>query len=146
MQAPKKKLLFSFAFSLIFTSSIAISASAETLIVAAKNSSITAITNKVAAKLWMGKKKRLNGKKVIIIDQQEDTPAQIEFYQKLLKKSTSEMKAYWAKLVFMGNSFPPRKLADDNKVKHWLSKHPASIGYIDVSSKDDSVKVLLTIK
>jgi len=140
------KLITSLVFILSIASYCATSANAETLVITAKNSQVSSINNKAVIKLWMGKKKRLNGHKIMVIDQQAGTPAQHEFYKKVLKKSTNEMKAYWAKLVFMGNSFPPRKLTDDNKVKAWLVAHPNSIGYIDANSLDDSVQVLLTIK
>lgn len=129
-------------FSCLFTNVV----SAETFIVSAKNTNFNIMDNKAAVKLWMGKKKRLNGQKVVIVDQQEGTIAQIDFYQKVLKKSPKEMKAYWAKLVFMGNSFPPRKLKDDKKVIAWVIAHPNSIGYIDASAIDNSVKILLTVK
>jgi hypoxanthine phosphoribosyltransferase len=146
MKKSSLALMVSFSAALCLTTTFISYAKADTLIVAAKNASFTAINAKVALKLWLGKKKRLNGKKVVIVDQQDDSPAQTEFYQKILKKSSSEMKAYWAKLVFMGNSFPPRKLANDSKVKLWLAAHPNNIGYIDANALDDTVQILLAIK
>lgn len=146
MKKHSSTLIAALSVALLLSTSIPIKVNAETLIVVAKNANYDVISTKEAFKLWMGKKKRLNGKKVVIVDQKEDTPAQVEFYQKVLNKSTQEMKAYWAKLVFMGNSFPPRKLSNDKKVKAWLKTHPNSIGYIDASALDDSVKVLLVIK
>lgn len=121
---------------------------AETLVVASQDSVFTSFDSKTAKKLWMGKKRRLEGSKVKIIDQEDGSEAKTEFYQTVLKKSPEQMKAYWAKLVFTGGGkFPPRKLTDDTSMKAWLIKNKDSIGYISASSldADNSLRILLKI-
>ncbi len=121
-------------------------AHAETLVVTSQNSPYANIDLRLAKKLWMGKKKRINGTKVSILDQVDGNSAQTEFYQSVMGKNSNEMKAYWAKLVFTGSAFPPRKLDGDTKIKEWLATHPDTIGYIKADSLDDSVRVLLEVK
>lgn len=81
---------------------------------------------------------------IIVLDQNQGK-TQTEFYLGLLRKSPDEVNAYWTKLVFTEKAYPPTKLTGDKQVKEWLDLNPLAIGYIDASSLDSSVRVLLEI-
>lgn len=118
---------------------------AEMFIVVNLTSNFEHLTLKQAKLLWLGKKRRISGTKVIIVDQSDGSEIQAEFYNKVLNKSPQQMKAYWAKLVFTGSSFPPRKLKNDAKLISWVVNHPESIGYIKASSFNNTVRVIARI-
>jgi ABC-type phosphate transport system substrate-binding protein len=146
MKKLKTNMLTMCSVAALCLSAYASAANAETLVVVGANSPIQSLDAKTAKKFWMGKKKRLNGQKIAIVDQNNGSSAQAEFYRLVLGKNTSEMKAYWAKLVFTGSTFPPRKLENDAQIKDWVAKNPNSMGYIDAGSLDDTVRVLLAVK
>lgn len=96
--------------------------------------------------IFLGKLNSLpNGKKIVAIDQEPGSVRE-EFLKKLINKSESQLKAYWAQLVFTGRGQPPKQVMDDEEVKEFVSENPNMIGYIDSDEVDSSVKVIMTIK
>jgi len=83
-----------------------------------------------------------NGSKATPLNLADSSPARAEFDSKVLGKSSSQMKAYWSKLVFTGKGTPPKELATDADVKAAVAADPTAIGYIDAASVDASVKVI----
>ena len=75
----------------------------------------------------------------------ENAPERTEFHKAVTGKSTSQFKAYWAKMVFSGKGVPPKELASPAEMKSTLAEHPNMIGYIDKSMVDGSLKVLLEL-
>lgn len=83
-----------------------------------------------------------NGNKATPLNLAESAPARADFDSKVLGKSSSQMKAYWSKLVFTGKGTPPKELASDTDVKAAVAADPSAIGYIDAAAVDASVKVV----
>ncbi len=82
------------------------------------------------------------GAKATPLNQAEAAAIRGDFDSKVLGKSSSQMKAYWSKLVFTGKGTPPKELADDAAMKAAVAADAAAIGYIDASKVDGSVKVV----
>ncbi|RVU41816.1 phosphate ABC transporter substrate-binding protein [Rheinheimera riviphila] len=83
-----------------------------------------------------------NGSKATPLNLAESAPARGEFDSKVLSKSSSQMKAYWSKLVFTGKGTPPKELTSDAEMKAAVAADAAAIGYIDAAAVDGTVKVL----
>ena len=99
----------------------------------------------VVKRLFLGKQSSFaNGAQAVCFDQPEGSATVDEFNAKVLDRSASQLKAYWAKLVFTGKGTPPEALADDAAVIAAVSSNPNGIGYVNNASVDDSVKVLFT--
>ena len=58
-----------------------------------------------------------------------------------MRKSSSQIKAYWSKLVFTGKGKPPTELSGADAIK-FVAEKPYAIAYVDASKVDTSVKVL----
>ena len=69
-----------------------------------------------------------------------------EFYNKLTGRSQSQIKAYWARLMFTGKGRPPDDGKNDEEIKAIVSGNVKFIGYIDAASVDDSVKVIFRLE
>ena len=117
------------------------------------NADIAVIANPAAENLsaadvknaFMGKLKQFpSGQALTIFDQAQGSPVREGFYQAIAQKSGSQMKAYWASMIFSGKGKPPRTLKGDLVVKGLVASDPSAISYIDASAVDDSVKVLAT--
>ena len=74
--------------------------------------------------------------------QDENTAAATEFNTNVLKKSPSQLKAYWSKLLFTGQGTPPKEVTSDDDVVNLVSTNPNIIGYIDSSKVTSAVKVI----
>lgn len=66
-----------------------------------------------------------------------------EFNEKVLGRNSSQIKSYWAKLVFTGKGAPPKEV-DESSVIGLIKDNKNAIAYINKSSVTDDVKVVLT--
>lgn len=95
-------------------------------------------------KIFLGKSKSFpGGGSAVAISQEEGTGPTDTFNKTVLNKSASQLKSYWAKLVFTGKATPPKAVANDAEVIGLISSNPNMIGYIE-GEADGSVKVVAT--
>ena len=95
------------------------------------------------SRLFLGRASSFaDGSKATPLNLAEGATARDEFDSKVLSRSSSQLKAYWSKLVFTGKGTPPKELADDAAVKAAVAADPTAVGYISSSSVDNSVKVV----
>ncbi len=115
---------------------------AEVAVVANKANSAT-INDSDISRLFLGKLKQYaNGTKVEPINQKMGSVIRNEFESKVLKKSASQIKAYWSKRVFSGKGKPPKEVTSDQEVLAIVSANAGAIGYVDAANVNDSVKVV----
>ncbi|MDZ7923856.1 MAG: phosphate ABC transporter substrate-binding protein [Marinagarivorans sp.] len=69
-----------------------------------------------------------------------------EFNKKALGKSSSQLKAYWSKLIFTGKGTPPDALGNIDDVLARVASDPSAIAYIDAAKATKNVKVVVTYK
>lgn len=67
------------------------------------------------------------------------------FYQHIAGRSSSQMKAYWSKIVFSGGGQPPREVKSQQEAISQVSKNPNLIAYVDKSQLNNTVKVLMIV-
>lgn len=126
----------------ILTGILSFNAAAETVIIInpANSASIDA---KEIQRIYLGKEKKFStGSEVIAINQDANSSVRKEFDEGLLSRSTSQVSAYWSKLVFTGKGSPPKEVSSDAEVVDLVSQNPNVIGYIDSSSVTAAVKVI----
>lgn len=106
--------------------------------------SVSQLNVQQVSDLFLGKASKLpDGTAVKAVDHQDGEPIKEEFYKNVVGKTPSQLKAYWAKIVFTGEGAPPKSYAGDQAVKQQVANTPGTIGYIDDSAVDGSVKILL---
>jgi ABC-type phosphate transport system substrate-binding protein len=133
------KATLTFFLSLIFTC-----AGADVVVVVSANSTVDSLTKDQVSDIFMGKAYSFpNGNKAIAIDQKDGSRERTIFYKKMGGKSDSQLKAYWAKLIFSGRGYPPKQFADASEVKKSLASNPNQISYIAEEDVDSSVKIVL---
>ena len=79
------------------------------------------------------------------MDQKIGSSALEEFYSDVIRRTDTDMKAYWSRVIFTGQGYPPIQESDNEAVKDLVAKNPNCIGYIDSMFLDNSVKVIFTI-
>jgi len=103
--------------------------------------------NKVISRIFLGKSKSFpSGIPAIPINQSDNAQITNLFNKKVLNKSSSQLKAYWSKLVFTGKGTPPKSVNNDQQVMELVTNNPNFIGFISSDALDDSVKVIATIQ
>ena len=110
------------------------------------NPSVSAtVSAKDISRIFLGKSKSLpGGHKVKPLSLSDGNAARDEFNEKVLKKSNSQLKSYWSKLIFTGKGQPPKELGSDADMIAKISSDPGGIGYISKESVTDTVKVLVS--
>jgi ABC-type phosphate transport system substrate-binding protein len=135
-----KKLLSSLLLAAAATA--ALPAAAETVVIVSPNNPASRMFSEQAAQFFLGKSAQFTP-----IDQAEGSPIRTEFYKKVSNMEASQVKAAWLKLVFTGKATAePKEYKSDAEVKKAVAADPKAIGYINKSSVDDSVKVILTLQ
>jgi ABC-type phosphate transport system substrate-binding protein len=107
-------------------------------IVVVGHPSAAALSKEQVADLYLGKTQSAN-----VLDQPESAAIRAEFYKKATGKDLVQIKALWTRLAFTGKGQPPKEVADSAAVKKAVAADPKSVGYIEKSAVDASVKVLV---
>ena len=94
-------------------------------------------------KIFLGKLKRFpSGAQTVAITQKSSSSTRTEFDKIVLKKSASQLKAYWSKLLFTGKGQPPKEVLNDAEMIELVASNPNMIGFVDAANVSDSVKVI----
>ncbi|HSC67468.1 MAG TPA: phosphate ABC transporter substrate-binding protein [Cellvibrio sp.] len=119
---------------------------AEVAVIVHPSAGFDALTEDDVARLFLGKSKSFPaGSPAVPVNQNEGSAARDKFNEAICKKNASQYKAYWSQLVFTGKGTPPKDAGDDAAVKAVVAANANSIGYIDSSAVDASVKVVYKI-
>ena len=95
--------------------------------------------------IFMGRTRAFpGGKPAYPFDQ---TNLRAEFYLQLTHRPIAQIDAYWARLMFSGQTSPPTKLSDDQKVISIVQHHESAIGYINKENADElTIRILLILE
>ena len=138
-----KKTIITF---IALTSLFSTSTQAELAVIVAPSTDINTISIEQLERLYLNRANRFpNGVRLLPVDQKPGSPQQLEFAQKALGKSATELSEYWSRRMFSGKGHPPRQYKDDAEVVQQVAESEGLIGYVDAASVDDSVKVILQI-
>jgi hypothetical protein len=107
----------------------------------------SALSQSKARKLYRGKTKRLDGKRVELADWPEHSAERVSFYHALLSKNPAQMNAHWASLSFSGKARPPKEIAnaDIETLLAWMSEKSHRIGYAPLNQLPDNANILYVV-
>jgi ABC-type phosphate transport system substrate-binding protein len=110
-------------------------------------SGIDHLTRDEVIDIFLGRYRKLpSGRAAMPIDIAESSVERARFYQLLVKKSPADMRSYWARLVFSGQTSPPFQVADPGTAVELVQGNPNAIAYVDRASVTADVKVVLELK
>ena len=137
-----KKLFYGLMFSIMTLMSSAVFAEVAVIVNPANGNSLS---DSDISRIYLGKSKSFDdGTSIEAVNQQPDAGVTEAFNEKVVKKSSSQLKAYWSKLVFTGKGTPPKTAASSDEMLALVSNNPNLIGYVDASKVNGSVKVIAT--
>lgn len=116
---------------------------APLVVVVNPESGVDALTREEVINVFLGRYKKLpSGVRAQPLDA---GMLKAEFYHRLVGKNLAEINAYWARLVFSGQTAPPRQLDSEASVLDGVAAERGAIGYIDKSHADRRVRVVLEL-
>lgn len=102
-----------------------------------------ALDDEQISKIFLGQTKTFpGGGEATPVDQKEGAAAREDFNAKVLKKSTAQLKALWARQIFTGGAKPPKEVEGDEAVVKFVASTPGAIGYVDAGKAGSGVKVI----
>ena len=129
---------------LLAMSTVTARAHADVVVIVSAKSPITSLTAEQTARIFLGKVSNFpDDGDVVPIGQAEGSAIRDEFYSKVVHKNSSQLSAYWAKVIFTGDGRPPEKLESNVAVRKAVANNPNAIGYIDKNAVNRSVRVIL---
>ncbi len=117
-------------------------------VIAHRDSKFGDLTLQEVAYTYLGKTINLHGSgetPVKLYDLQDGVLRE-RFFRILTNADLNQVNAYWARLQFSGTVLPPIRLSDSQAVLNAVSHNPNTIGYIDATLVNPSVKVLLFLR
>jgi hypothetical protein len=138
------KNLFSVLVLILACICTSVSYADDIAVIANINNQNTQLSQSEAINIFMGRFRQFaDGTKAKPIDNDH---IKSDFYKQLVNKSASEIKAYWATLIFSGRTLPPKSVKDTKNVIKAINQEIEAISYIPANQVNPKVKVLLILK
>lgn len=84
-----------------------------------------------------------DGRTAVPVNLSDKVASRAIFDEKVLGRSSSQVKAYWSKLLFTGKGTPPKEVDSDQEVIELVKNNPNIIGYIATENVTGDVKTVL---
>ncbi len=135
-----KKTIYQWIAALVFI--LPMQVMAEVVVVVAKDSPITSLSENQLRQLYLEGTGRIAGNSVKALDLPEDSRTRKAFYQAAVGKTPAQMKSYWARMIFTGRGVPPRMVSGDRAMQVMLENNPELVGYLPGNQVSSGLKVL----
>lgn len=132
----------------IFLSFILLSSYAKAALVVIVNpqSGIEQLTRNQVINIFLGSHRELPNKLAARpVDLPDNSAGRADFYQRLVNKDLDQMSAYWARLIFAGNTLPPDSIESEMAALNYVASKPGGIAYVDRALVDNRVRVVFSL-
>ncbi|MEH0166601.1 hypothetical protein ABT392_04405 [Paucibacter sp. JuS9] len=92
--------------------------------------------------IFLGQSSALPGAGAVTPGLPKDGKVREDFLSGFVGKSNQQYKAVWTQLIFTGKAQAPKQFENDDELKKWIAATPNSIGVLDSSKVDGTVKVI----
>jgi ABC-type phosphate transport system substrate-binding protein len=108
---------------------------------------VSTLTRNEALDLFMGRSRQFaGGLSAQPLDQARNSTARSTFYRLLTGMDMSQVNSYWARLMFSGQTQPPRPLDNEEAMVEALKRSPGAIGYLTQPPSDKGLTVVLVLR
>jgi ABC-type phosphate transport system substrate-binding protein len=112
-------------------------------VVVNKENKLASLTTNDLTRIFLGKKTLWHsGTRIVPVMPEEESPTGELFLSSTLKKSVSQFRAYWKRLLFSGGGAVPKVFRNHDQLLDFVARQPGAIGVIEASAVDDRVRVL----
>lgn len=133
---------------LLLLASILLSSYTQAALVVIVNpqSGVEQLTRNQVIKIFLGSHRELPNKLAARpVDLPDNSAGRADFYQRLVNKDLDQMSAYWARLIFAGNTLPPDSIENEMAAVHYVASKPGGIAYVDSALVDKSVRIVFSL-
>ena len=127
-------------FALLSVSGVALAA--DYVLITDNSNPVTTLSAKDVKNIYLGKKSVWSDGSHITVFTQTVSSVNSAFMKEMARKTPQQYSTYWKKSLFTGTGLPPKDYSSDDATKAAVAAKPGSIGYIQASSLDDTVKKL----
>lgn len=122
-------------------------ASADVAVVVNPKSAIDHLSREDVVYIYMGRYRTLSdGSPAYPVDLPATESAKTVFYRVLVGRDLEQIATYWSRLVFTGQTSPPRQAASVEAMIRFVAANRGAIGYLDSRDVDGRVRVVLELK
>ena len=138
---PQLKILF-----VLLALFISTPAAADLAIIGHLDSDVGDLNAQSARKIFLGERKSFpSGNHATPMNHTVGSPDRKEFFALVMNMPEFSYKRHWKRKISTGIAHVPAELESHEEVLLSIASTPSSIGYIDASKVDDSVKVLMMV-
>ena len=150
IQLSNRKLIFALlhlTFWLTLLAAISFRSCAETVVIVNKNTAINTLSKDDVRSIFLGRLMTLPQTDDAIkpLDQNYEGTIRKDFYHAIAHKSSRQINAYWARLLFTGKAKPPTIVHSDKEVINLITTSPQYIGYVSSENLTSDVKVVYQV-
>ncbi len=112
-------------------------------VVVNKENKLASLTSDDLTRIFLGKKTLWeSGTRIVpAMPEEESAPGEL-FLSGTLKKSVSQFRTYWKRLLFSGGGAVPKVFRTSGQILDFVARQPGAIGVVEASAVDDRVRVL----
>lgn len=112
-------------------------------VVVNKDNKVASMTTDDLTRVFLGKKTLWDsGTRIVPVMPEEESATGELFLSGTLKKSVSQFRAYWKRLLFSGGGAVPKVFRNHDQLLDFVARQPGAIGIVEASAVDDRVRVL----
>ena len=116
---------------------------AELVVAVRSDSEIGTLSKNEVIDIFLGRFRQLpSGQRAEPLDQAMQSPERQAFYHALINKTSAEINAYWARLLFTGRVTPPKAMDSQDKMLEELIHNPRAIGYLERTKIDRRLRIV----
>ncbi len=131
-----KKYMILFFFILVFTSS----AIAETTVIVNGSLPVNELSEYDLKQIFIGKKRNWKNGDLIVPVTLTSGNTHKSFLNRFLKKSESQFKTYWKKMVFTGKAQALKEFDSEKDLVAFVASTKGAVGYIDSATPHEGMK------
>ena len=108
-----------------------------------KENKLASLTTDDLTRIFLGKKTLWDsGTRIVPAMPEEESPAGELFLARTLKKSVTQFRTYWKRLLFSGGGTVPKVFRKSDQLVDFVARQSGAIAIIEASAVDDRVRVL----
>lgn len=112
-------------------------------VVVNKENKLASLPTDDLVRIFLGKKTLWDsGVRVVPAMPEEESGAGEAFLSGTLKKSVSQFRAYWKRLLFSGGGTVPKVFRSSDQIIDFVARQPGAIAVVDAGAVDERVRVL----
>lgn len=112
-------------------------------VVVSKDNKLASLTTDDLNRIFLGKKTLWeSGTRIVPAMPEEESAAGEAFLTVTLKKSVSQFRAYWKRLLFSGGGTVPKVFRSSGQLVDFVARQPGAIAVVEAGAVDDRVRVL----